>query len=825
MFPLSARADSKSKVLREANVTVQAFADRETVVPGGSVELAVSLKIAAGWHVYWMNPNATGMPTEITWKAPDGYGVGRVRFPVPESKYSKILDETSFIHEKTAVFLTTVRVPATAKVGEPAKFTAKITWLACKENCIPGDAEVSLSLPVFSTGTQPKPAHAKVFEAGREALPAEKGSYVKLSGSIDRKAVKPGEKFTATLTVEIKDKHHTQSHKPAQEGFIATEVFVAVEPADDIEIGDVVYPKAHERLDPVLGKMSEYSGKVEFKIPLEIDSSAEKTPRWIRGVLQHQVCNDSGTCYRPEYAAFAIPLQFEGGAKPSEAPSAAGSGSSSLSADAGTAAPDSVFVEYDTGIIGRFQSWLLSFGYAGALVMALIGGVILNLMPCVLPVISLKVLSFVRQSNEDRKRILELGLAYCAGILVFFGFIAVLYWRAGTGWGQLFQRPHIVLALSAIVTAFAMSLFGVFAVFTPKVINKLGQSAEGEGLSSAFFTGILATILGTACTAPFLSAALGAASKFEPVQGAGIFFAVGIGMAMPFFLLSANPSWVRLIPKPGPWMVTFERVMGFLLLATVIWLLNTVRGQLGDFGLLMTLIFLLAVTAAVFVKGKIQFGDQISRKLKLNGIALSILLIGWAFPFRIMSTVGDLRSARAEEKKLVGLGKLWLQSDGGNDAFKTWNPDWSKGITWLPFTPDYVRRHVENGFTVFVDFTADWCPNCKVNLKTSIDREETIQVMKELNVVTYEADYSDYAPEIFETLKKFGADAVPLYLVYRPGKPGEPQILPTLLTPQIVIDALQKAGPSRSAADTVASAASARSDRGSGPGRRPPTDP
>ncbi len=436
----------------------------------------------------------------------------------------------------------------------------------------------------------------------------------------------------------------------------------------------------------------------------------------------------------------------------------------------------------------RFEAWLLGFGYLGALVVALIGGIILNLMPCVLPVISLKILSFVRQADEDRSRILQLGLAYCAGILVFFGFIATLYWRAGTGWGQLFQRPRVILGLAAVVTAFALSLFGVFALFTPKVINRLGQKAEGEGAISAFSTGVLATFLGTACTAPFLSAALGAASKFPAAQGAGIFFTVGVGMALPFFALSARPGWLKYVPKPGPWMTTFEVIMGFLLLGTVVWLLYPLGGQLGDYGLLMAIIFLLAVATAAWIRGKIEFSAPPARKLKLNIAVAAVLILGWTVPFRWISTISELQADQAEREDLIARGAL---AKYGRSL------DWSKGIPWQHYVPDLALQDVRNGYTIFIDYTARWCVNCKTNLKTSIDREETIQVMREQNVIPYEADYTNYAPAITRDLKRFGHDGVPLYLVYKPHDPDNPEILPIILTPQDVIDALKRAGPSR----------------------------
>ncbi|MBN2563130.1 MAG: thioredoxin family protein [Phycisphaerae bacterium] len=795
-------APPESEPKNTAHVVVQAFADRQAISPSDAFDLVVSLKTDKDWCVYWQNPGGlVGLPTEIRWNGPEGYRVSRIRYPVPEAKFDKVLKVTSYVHHGTSLFITSVQVPNTAAPGTKAEFRVKASWLVCNEGqCIPGEAEVSLTLPVVAKGTKAPLANEALFEEARGALPepTAKAEHVKLSGSIDKKVVRPGDRFTATLTAEIEAKHHMQSHKPYQEYLIPAVVFV--ERTEGLDIGEVDYPKPHEREDKILGKLSEYGGKITFKIPAQANEDAGKAPRWIRGVLQYQVCTDGGMCFRPQHVEFAIPVRIEHGAKPTDTaegvmvepePVVADAGPTTKTEDADgsvVAAPGVADSSDGGGVLRRIENWLAGLGYLGVLALALIGGVVLNLMPCVLPVISLKVLSFVRQAKEDRARVFLLGLAYCAGILVFFGFIAILFWATGKGWGELFQSPYVVLALAAIVTAFAMSLFGVFAVFTPKVINRLGEKAEGEGLPSSFFTGVLATFLGTACTAPFLSAAVGAATRFPPSQGAMIFFAVGVGMALPFLVLSVNPGWLRFLPKPGPWMGTFEAVMGFLLIGAVIWLLNPLRGQLGDYGLLLSLIFLLAVAIAVWVKGKAEFGAPPVRRATLHAAALAILVLGWVLPFRVMATVEKLTSAQIEHRELLAYGR---RARDGRIL------DWSKGIPWQDYKRELALGDVRNGYTVFVDYTADWCVNCKVNKKTSIEHPEVIALMKDYHVIPYEADYTLPVPEIKEDLRRFEKAGVPLYLVYGPGAPDNPQKLPEILTPGVVINALERAGPSK----------------------------
>lgn len=864
-----AAAGPSSSPVQGQSVEVQALADREAVVPGGEVRLAVRLKIDKGWYIYWQNPGSMlGLPTEVRWSVPSGFEVGPVRFPSPEVKFDKTLKTDMNILAGEPVIVTTVRAPASAKPGDEAVFEASASWLVCQNVCIPGDAELSLSLPIVAAGSaQDKPANKAPFDKAEAALPAppEKAEHVSVSVQVGRAMVRRGETFTVTLQADVEPRHHMQSNKPLQEYLIPAVVFVEL--ADGLDLGAVEYPKAHVRDDKLLGKLSEYSGKIAFKMPVRVLDEATPGVRAIRGVLQYQICSDAGTCFRPQQIEFSAPITIEpgepvvaqggsptgaagaqthpgmqkqprSGSTPdsdspmdsvpptgSAPPTGAETGSPIASpgrneaGGRGETAPGSG--TYERPALQRIEAWFGGLGYVGVLLLAMIGGIVLNLMPCVLPVISLKILSFVRQAKEDRARVLLLGVVYCAGILAFFGFISILFWATGRGWGGLFQSPRVVLALAAIVTAFALSLFGVFALFPPRLINELGQKAEGEGLPSAFFTGVLATFLGTACTAPFLSAAVGAASKFPPAQGAMIFFVVGIGMALPFFLLAANPGWLRWVPKPGPWMGTFERLMGFLLLGTVVWLLNPLRGQLGDYGLLLSLIFLLSVAIAAWIKGMVQFGDAPARRIRLHVLALIVLLIGWLIPFRGLATIPSLIQKQIERTELLAYGEEYrdlearsdgngLPGDGLGSSPTTHGPggeslggptrrklDWSDGIPWRHYRRSRALSDVQSGYTVFVDYTADWCVNCKVNKKASIEHPDVIALMKQNNVIPYEADYTLPVPEIKEDLQRFKRAGVPLYLIYKPGDTEYPLVLPEILTPGLLVDALKQAGPSR----------------------------
>ncbi len=792
---LPVQADSSSKPVKDGNVTARAFADREAVAPGETLRVAVALRMEKDWHVYWRSPGpgGTGLPTKIEWTVPQGYEVGATEFPVPQAKYDKILEETSYILEDQAVFVTSIRAPATAKVGADAKLSAKVSWLACKQNCIPGGAELSFSLPIVSQGTAAQAANKALFEEARAAfpIPVEKAKQIKLGGAIDKKAARPGEKFTATLTVEIAKGHHVQSHKPLQKGLIAAYVFV--DGPEGFYVGEIEYPKGEMREDKVLGKLSEYSGKIEIKIPVEVDEEADNQPRRLSGLLQYQICTDGGTCYPPQHVTWSIPVQMEGGAAPDLTAagyftSVSDGGVSASGKDVDSSGASAHVAGDGRSFLLRAQEWLFSRGYVGVILAGILGGFILNFMPCVLPVISLKVLSFVRQAHDERWRVFRLGLTYSAGIMVFYSVLAVLFYWKGQGWGEHFQSPVFVIAVAGVVLAFGLSLFGVFTVFTPRVVNVLGEKTEGEGYLSAFGTGLLATLLGTACTAPFLSAAIGYATRLPVIQGTSIFLAVGFGMAFPFVLLTYKPAWLRFIPKPGPWMGVFEGIMGFLLIGTVIWLINPLRRQIGDYGLLLGLIFLLAVAIAAWIKGKIEFGAPMARKVKLYFAAILVLVVGWCLPFRVMATIPELRDRQNEHEELLARG---LFAKYGKDL------DWSKGIPWQPYVRELATKDVRDGYTIFVDYTASWCASCKANLAAFIDQPDVIATMRELSVIPYEADFSNYNEHIKQDLARFGRAGVPMYLVYSPEQPDNPEVLPELLSQSVIIDALRRAGPSR----------------------------
>jgi thiol:disulfide interchange protein/DsbC/DsbD-like thiol-disulfide interchange protein len=396
-----------------------------------------------------------------------------------------------------------------------------------------------------------------------------------------------------------------------------------------------------------------------------------------------------------------------------------------------------------------------------ALGFALIGGLILNVMPCVLPVISLKIFGFVSEAGERPQKAFWLSMAFALGILVCFAvlaFVVVLVRATGAqvGWGFQFQDDRFVVVISCLVFAFALNLFGVYELsVSARATQGLAKLASGQGYGSAFFQGVFATILATPCTAPFL----GTASAFAFAQPSWITFVVfmfvGLGMALPYLVLAIKPKWLRFLPRPGDWMVRFRQFMGFLLIGTLLWL--------------------------VWILGQMKGADAI---VKLGAALLLISILAWIKG----SFWAPLSSARSRILAAAAMCIAVLIA-AGVYSFVTQPSQ----LVWQRFTKDSLEKALASGRPVFVDFTADWCLTCKTNERFAIDTPQVRKAFSKQNAILLRADWTKGDPEITEILKNHGRAGVPMYLVYpRGGKEDQPTLLPELITSQTVLDALNK---------------------------------
>ncbi len=398
-----------------------------------------------------------------------------------------------------------------------------------------------------------------------------------------------------------------------------------------------------------------------------------------------------------------------------------------------------------------------------ALVFSFIGGLILNLMPCVLPVLSLKVLHFVQKAGDRQYRPLVHAAIYTLGILVSFWILAgvlVVLKSLGhaLGWGFQLQSPVFLIVLSGIFFLFGLNLFGVFEV--GQALTGVGGRMRREGFFGSFLTGVLATVVATPCTAPFMGAAIGFAITQPAPASFLVFTFLGLGLAFPYLVLSWTPGFLRFVPRPGPWMVPFKRFLGLLLLGSVIWLLWVFEKQAGPEALL----------------------------LALGG--LGVLGLGaWAWGrWSQTESSGDRALGALSGFFAVAVGVLWILWSQAYPA----GLSGKAGMEWAPFSVGYVRTLREKGEPFFLNFTASWCLTCQVNDRVVFRSKEVIEKFEELGIVGVKADWTSYDEAITRALEGFGRSGVPLYVLYGRGPQAGPQILPEILTPGVLIDYLEK---------------------------------
>jgi thiol:disulfide interchange protein DsbD len=405
------------------------------------------------------------------------------------------------------------------------------------------------------------------------------------------------------------------------------------------------------------------------------------------------------------------------------------------------------------------------------LLFGFLGGVILNLMPCVLPVISLKIFGFIQHAGQSRRKVLRSGIAFAAGIFAWFvGLALLLIALKAAGhditWGGFqFTNPYFVLTLSVIVLVFALNLFGVFEISLPQSMTRgLLSTTDRKDDLGAFFQGVFATVLATPCTAPFLGTALGFAFSQSSLVIVAMFAAIAAGMSAPYLLLSAQPAWLRFLPHPGPWMLHVKQFMGFLLLATLLFLLYVLGAQRGLEGAIWASCFLLVISVVCWMKGAFILPTASAMKRGIVLVIMAVALIGSGIYF-------------------IG-GKFWSSSVGLADSHP-------KG-DWQPFTPEQLRSELSQGHSVFVDFTAAWCITCKFNEANVLESAEVRDAFQRHAIVKMRADWTSGDPTITKLLQQFGRPGVPLYVLY-PGKDEEPVVFPEVLTKGMVLEKLQAA--------------------------------
>ncbi len=690
------------------NVKASLVAADTSARPGQPLHVALRLEHNPHWHTYWLNPG-TGLPTELKWDLPPGWQASGIQWPAP----IVLRDKTGAVigqgYEGDTLLPVTLTPPADATPG-PVTLKVAADWLECEAICVPGGAKLTLDLPVRPAATTPDPVWGAKIRAVLADLPRPDAAW---TVSASRRG--------ADVTLRLVPTDAARGHAPTGLHFFTADNFVGYD----------------------LPQQVTADGKGGFTIALKAAPDAAPTAARLVGVVTAQNGWLPGGTLRG--------LQID---VPLAAAAAPATDAGTKGATAKSAAPSATPATAATSL-------------PATLALAFLGGLILNLMPCVFPVLGIKILGFVNQAGHQRSRIVGHGLVFTLGVLLSFWSLATVLavLRAGgdqLGWGFQLQSPAFVYGLAVLLLVFGLNMSGVFEF-------GLGATAVGSdlqqksGYAGSFFTGVLATVVATPCSAPFLAPALGAALAVSTAESFTIFTAIALGLSTPYLLLSIFPGAVKVLPRPGAWMETFKQFMAFPLYATVGFLIWVLAAQTSDDGFLYALFSFVLIALAIWMYGRWNAPGAKPARARF-GIA-SLVVVG-AF----------------------GLWLGWPRPAVATPAAGT-----APAVVWEPWSPEAVAKLRAEGRTSYVDFTARWCATCQTNKKLVFASDAVLRTFADRKVATLRADWTNKDPRITEELARFGRSAVPFNLVYRPGQDA-PSVLPEILTPSIVLEAVAPAG-------------------------------
>lgn len=719
---------------KKHHTQVRLLADVESLQPGSAFTVGVVMTMDAGWHTYWQNGGEAGLPTQIAWQLPSGFTAGEIQWPLPH-KYNESGDVLTYGYENETMLLVTITPPKRLAAGTTyVTLKAKVSWLECEKLCVPGSADVALTLPVHASA--PKAAHAEMFARYRAMVPQPLPTA-------------PGFAFK------------TETRNSTITFVLAADVgkrFVIVHDA----VPDF-YPHGHDSIS--FGRTTVQANNTTVSLTIPVMALEQVAgPLTMSGVLIYQLEGEEKKAGSVEIVLpreFCASIRREG----EHVPSTSGS----------------ILDRRFTSIPPAYADQPLLL----YVLFAIIGGLLLNIMPCVLPVIGLKVFGLMRMAGDAPQRIRKMGWVFSLGILSSFLVLAILVVLLKTageqvGWGFQFQEPLFVIAMSTIVFAFGLSLFGVYDINVPLLFSLASTTPtatnERKGYGASFTEGVFATILATPCTAPFLGSAMGFAFSQSATVILLLFACVALGMALPYLILTMKPNWMRFLPKPGEWMITAKHIMGFLMMATLVWLLKILGSQLGMEAVVWTSAFLLCVAFACWLIGRFAT-LSVSRggRLAVWAGAVGVVAFGYSL------FVADVLKARH------------VLVDPTATTEHAFTPSADNGIAWQPFSLEKLEGYLRDQRPVFLDFTAEWCLTCKVNEKTVLADSDVIAAIREKNVIAMKADWTNRNETITRLLQTFGRSGVPLYVLFPAGKPDQPIVLPEVITSGIVLEALAKA--------------------------------
>ena len=668
------------------------------VAPGQPLWLGLQITHQPGWHTYWKNSGDSGLPTELAWQLPAGLDAGEIAWPLPRKIPIGTL--ANYGYEGTVLLPVPVTVASTFAPGPLAQEAAirlRASWLVCRKECIPEDGEFTLQLPIRSTTA----LNGAAFEAAWAAQP---------------------QAVNGDSQARIVDGNALQ---------------ISVHGLPEALRGQALdlYPETAEVIENAAQWTQAWDGGVWMaRMPLSAQRSA--SPGVMPVVLAATAGERKG--YRAELKVLGDWPKGASAASVSPALEAA------LQANAARAAP---------------AQGASSLTLGAALLGALLGGLVLNLMPCVFPVLAIKVVGFTRHAQDRRAHRLS-GMAYTLGVVLSFLLLGALMLglrAAGeaVGWGFQLQSPAVVAGLAALFTVIGLNLAGMFefAHFLP---SSLASLQARHPVADSFLTGVLAVAVASPCTAPFMGASLGLTATLPAAQALAVFAALGLGLALPYLAASLVPAVARALPRPGAWMDTLRKLMAFPMFATVAWLVWVLGQQSGIDGAGALLLLLVLLALAV-----------------------------WALALR-----GRARAVIAPLSVAAGAWLAWVLMPNILEIKDQPAPSATVSGAWQPWSEDLPQRLTAEGRPVFVDFTAAWCVTCQYNKKTTLANAEVLADLAAKNVALLRADWTRRDPAITAALAQLGRSGVPVYVFYRAGRP--PVVLTEVLSVEEVRGAIAR---------------------------------
>jgi len=698
---LNAPVWSQSAVVNTPQVRAELVAHAPNGVQAGqTLWVGLQLQHQPEWHTYWRNPGDSGLPTQLEWHLPAGVQASPIAWPLPSKLRAGSL--TNYGYDKTVLLAVPLIVSHAFKANTHLDIQLHANWLVCRLECIPQEGDFQIRIP---TQTSHAPL-AAVFET----LLAQQPKSVALT----------------TTEAQFDAQGKTQ--------FISLRIGGL--PAALQRHRLAIFPAAPEILESAteqhpLATQSWQGSDWTAKLPLS--TLRQSSPQSLSLLLV-----DSQGDQR-QGVDIHIPITR-----------------------AWPVAPDGPVADTPMTTLPPQAAEVGVWAFVLALAGAFVGGLILNLMPCVLPILAIKVLSFAQHSRQHRAHRIA-GLAYTSGVVLSFlllgaGVLALRSAGEQLGWGFQLQSPMVVSALAVLFTLIALNLWGLFELGQVLPSSWLTFQAR-HPVSDAFLSGVLAVAVASPCTAPFMGASLGLAMTLPAPQALAIFAAMGLGLALPYLLASAWPAVARRLPHPGPWMVMLRQLLAFPMLATVVWLLWVLGQQTSLDASTLLLAGLLGLSALVW---STRFRTRSGRLLQLLFAgSLAWASVSWV---QLLHEVDSTASSNNSTAPTVG-APIWQE--------------WSQ---------DKVTQSLAQNQPVFVDFTAAWCVTCQINKKTTLGSRTVLSDFQAHQVLLLRADWTRRDPAITTALSALGRSGVPVYVLYAPGR--SPLVLSELLSPDQIHEAL-----------------------------------